>query len=333
MPFNFRVQMLGLCHFIENAASDRRCKLCVLMPVVPADISQTRHEPRLIYSPNDLLAPPAQAARQLTTADLANRRVTFRFKATQGGSLPAGRLLTGGLRETVAIEEILRSGPHTYVNFATDPPDQAVAAEILFHEGTFSEGPLIGSWEIRDASESLIRRGSLPAFSEVVVEGLEEVEVILSPFGGGTSTSVVFGSASESEIFVVLTEDCSLNSDDSTQPTAITQATPDEDFRAHYLLFEELKAVAKDLPVPLQQPAPRSEVALFKEGFEAQLLASPRPRFEFKVELDRGGRLFLDSRARVTFPTPQGKGAVDGDCQNGRKGTPVVFEMDDFLPT
>jgi len=244
MPFIFKVQMLGLCHFVENSdPNPNRPRLCVLLPGLGDDQDLgPKHLPRLIYNANHLKVPPIPPYTRLRVRPLIRERVTFRLTpaAPLVNQLPTPLSLVR--TQMVRMSEIgstFDTGLDRIVS--SDPPD-IVAAQIFLGHGTLKESKVGCKWDIPRAEGGSSKR-VVPGFVHVEEAGLSQVEVTISSFGNRNAQTqpetLVFESGTSKVIALTLTADCSLTEGLINLIPRPAIGTLDKDFAAHYRLLSK----------------------------------------------------------------------------------------------
>lgn len=343
MAFRFKVQMVGLCHFVENGDQARACQVCVLLPDAPANVVSVRtHEPRLVYQSNFLQTPPSTPATEVTVESLKRQRVAFRSTPVAGAP-PLAPDLRGKLVNVVKLEELVAAtGP--YIDFVNVPPASPIGAEVLLDQGTLAEEAVTGRWRWVKPTGEVEERG-LPAFVSLTIGPVEQVEVVITPFEGGAPRVLAFASPAGEDVHIVITADCDLRSTLSLPAAVLQVDTPDEDFGAHYLFFQDLGVDAASRPVPLQLAATASEAAAFAAVSALPSRLRAKSRFVIKQRLallpgmmPSGGGVEIEPRTAALVvnaaPTgaPGGGGGGGSDCQNGSSSVNPSFDLDGMLP-
>lgn len=331
MAFKLVIQMLGLCHFIENDnPGKRQCHLCVLLPRVPKDLSPHLHNPRLLFLKRQVVAPPLHGDG-IHHDDIEGTRVTFRCVPVPGGRVePPQPKLTGQLKDTVAVDDLVGSDSLQYSKFGIDfgeTPHRSISSMILLQEGVLKEMDPAGDWVVGGAKAK-----PLPTYSTVEVGNLERVDIVVTEFKTEVSRVYTLASNDGNEVFVTLTADCDLRTSESPLPRPVVTDTKDEDFRAHYLYFPKHAAFAKQRDVPIQKVKMAKAKLASVEAEIAKGLEKFPSRYEFKMPpADRpelaGGGAYLNS---LTGKIETGSGG-GSDCQNGRQKRAVTFNLDHLV--
>lgn len=248
MAFRFEVQLLGLCHFIENETTKEEPvrHLCVLLPDLwDREGFGAGHQSRLIYDQSRLARAPVDD-HSLRMRELYRERVTFRYfyEGDRPGSERPGRGLNGSYGQTIEMGRLLGDCSKARADVVSNIPPDIVSVQVLFDRGEVSpsverNGP---QWRVPfglGASEETVATPEHVLISEA---GLEAVEVFIEKFPlpgeavGGVSEILRFDRGTD-PITLTFTADCQLAVGALRLRRPLESDEPDADFAAHYLFL------------------------------------------------------------------------------------------------
>lgn len=240
MGFTVKIQMLGLCHFVENSG-DGAVKLAAILPDLSADqVLGPKHQPRLIYYANHLQTPPDPPYTRLRSRPLIRERVTFRFVPADCSTLDPPSLSPSG--GTVRMSEIAQGCDTGLDGIVSPTPPDIVAAQAFFEQGQLMDSLVGSELEIPHAQDGNSEQRMVPGFVYVEVKNLSSVEVYIREFKNlrnGPYETMIFQPLDDSEVLALtITADCSLVEGSNNLPPRV-EGTLDRDFAAHYGLLSK----------------------------------------------------------------------------------------------
>jgi hypothetical protein len=256
--FTFRVQMLGLCLFIQNKA---KTKFAVVLP----NLSGSRefgavHHARFIFNRNQVERTLPGDALRLEVLSLVRERIEFKYFDEHGHVLPPSNVVVK-LPKSVTMEEIVGDEAEYLTNLLGLDPDFSVMAQAFFDRGSVSEELGTADYKVPQAKgPNPFEIRKLPAFVKLEVPDVSRVEVKFSRLTKTlpqVNENLAFVAGPWKDVHVTISSDCQLIEAEYVHWPQPTKDEPDKDFEVHYQYLEETfrKAFAARVqevyPVPI----------------------------------------------------------------------------------
>jgi len=273
MSFNLRIVFTGVCAFVRNADESKKAKMCVVLPngtgrkllreEESADgKSLRRHRGFLQFKVSQLGALASNQEPLPPDADaiwyLDRHRLTFLTSPTDRKREPFP-LVDTGISSIAKLDLIVPKFSELDRAALGENPPNTVLAQVLLYEGVLTTNPQLRQWVFPPTLSGRVLNPNLSHEVILSIPGLDQVDVIASPFDGRPATRWAIAGPDGSEVTITIANLCDDNP--LRWETDERDRNPDEDFRWYYRLLapaaqQDLSSDMRGLPFPVPQPIP-----------------------------------------------------------------------------